>query len=67
MLVLTRHAGEKVVLPGLGITIQIVAIKGGGVRIGVDAPPEVLVLRDEIAQARQSFNYHRSATQLCPA
>src|SRR5260370_33354827 len=54
MLVLTRHAGEKIILPGLGITIQVLAIKRGGVRIGADTPPEIPVLREEIADARRS-------------
>jgi carbon storage regulator CsrA len=69
MLVLTRHAGEKIVLPGLGITIQVLAVKRGGVRIGVDAPPEVPVLREELADARRSFAPplgQRSARELCP-
>lgn len=62
-LALTRHEGEQIRLsidPGVdteallqhllrdGITIHIGEIGGGKVRIGVDAPREMLVLRDEL-------------------
>jgi carbon storage regulator len=48
VLVLTRRPHEKIVLPGLNVTIQVVAIKGGTVRLGIDAPPDVQVLREEL-------------------
>ena len=62
-LALTRHEGEQIKLsidPGVdaaallqhllrdGITIHIGELSGGKVRIGVDAPKEMLVLRDEL-------------------
>jgi two-component system, OmpR family, response regulator len=48
MLVLARRLGEKIVLPSLGITVQVVSIKGNVVRVGIDAPPGVKVLREEL-------------------
>ena len=48
MLVLTRRLHEKVVLPDLGITLEVIAIKPGVVRLGIDAPAEVTVLREEL-------------------
>ena len=48
MLVLTRRQNEKIVLPGLNITIQVLDLKGGRVRIGIDAPPDVKILRSEV-------------------
>jgi carbon storage regulator CsrA len=48
VLVLTRRPHEKIVLPGLNVTIQVVAVKGGTVRLGIDAPPDVQVLREEL-------------------
>jgi carbon storage regulator CsrA len=48
MLVLSRHRNEKVVLPGLGATIQVLDIRRGVVRLGIVAPPEVIVLREEL-------------------
>ena len=48
MLVLSRRLNEKVVLPGLGVTVQVVSVKPGVVRLGIDAPPQVRVLRAEL-------------------
>jgi carbon storage regulator len=49
MLVLTRRPGEAVVIDG-GIRITIVAVDGGRVRVGIDAPPGVRVYREEVAR-----------------
>jgi carbon storage regulator len=54
MLVLTRKLGEKLIIDGC-ITVQILAITGHKVRIGITAPPEVTVDREEIHRARQEF------------
>src|SRR5262249_51370645 len=48
MLVLSRRLHEKVVLPGLGITVQVVDIRRGAVRLGIEAPPGVTALREEL-------------------
>jgi carbon storage regulator CsrA len=48
MLVLSRRRKEKVVIPTLGITIEVVAIKPGVVRLGIEAPPDVPILRQEL-------------------
>ena len=48
MLVLSRRLHEKIQFPGLNITIQVVAIKPGVVRIGIQAPLNVKVFREEI-------------------
>jgi carbon storage regulator len=50
MLVLSRRLNEKIVIPGLDITIQVLSIQGGAVRIGIDAPLHVGILRAELAQ-----------------
>jgi carbon storage regulator CsrA len=49
MLVLTRKPHEKITLPTVGATIEVVRIKGGAVRLGINAPPDVPVLRAELA------------------
>jgi carbon storage regulator len=54
MLVLTRKDGEKVVI-GSGIRITIVAVEGDRVRVGVTAPPEVRVDREEIHRRVAEF------------
>jgi len=53
MLVLTRRPGESIVV-GQDIIITVIEIKGGQVRIGIDAPREVQVHREEVyEQVRQ--------------
>src|SRR5262245_5872357 len=49
MLVLSRRPREKIIFPGINITVQVVAVKSGAVRLGIEAPPEVTVLREEIS------------------
>jgi two-component system, OmpR family, response regulator len=48
MLVLSRKINEKLLFPGIQAAVQVVAIKSGVVRLGVEAPPEVAVLRAEL-------------------
>jgi carbon storage regulator CsrA len=69
VLVLTRQAHQKIVLPSLGVTLEVVAVKGGTVRIGIEAPPDVQVLREELLdQFRAAADSGRNAAnQLCPA
>jgi carbon storage regulator len=47
MLVLTRKAGEGIII-GDTITIKIIEVKGGGIRIGIDAPRETKIYRQEV-------------------
>ena len=42
---ITRRVGEAVVLPGLGVTVRLLELRGGSVRFGVEAPPGVPVAR----------------------
>jgi carbon storage regulator CsrA len=49
MLVITRGRNDKVVFPSLGISVEILRIAGNKVRIGIDAPPEISVLRHEVS------------------
>lgn len=49
MLVLSRRSSEKLVFPTLGITVEVLGLKGQSVRLGITAPPEVRVLRAELA------------------
>jgi len=51
MLVLSRKAGEAIVLGG-NITVYVLGVEGDRVKLGVDAPPEVLVLRSELVRAQ---------------
>jgi carbon storage regulator CsrA len=48
MLVLSRKEDQKVCFPSLGITVQILRVNGSSVRLGIDAPIEVRIIRDEL-------------------
>jgi len=52
VLVLSRRLRQKIVLPGLNLTVQVLEIKGGTVRLGIEGPPEVPVLREELRGQR---------------
>jgi carbon storage regulator len=47
VLVLSRKVGERLVLTG-GISISVVSIQGNKCRIGIEAPKEINVVRDEL-------------------
>lgn len=47
MLVLTRKTGEGIII-GDDISIKIVEMKGGTVRIGIDAPTDKKIYRQEV-------------------
>jgi carbon storage regulator len=49
VLVLSRKIGERILI-GDKITVTVVKIGHGGVRIGVEAPTELSVVREELAQ-----------------
>jgi carbon storage regulator len=53
MLVLSRKKNESIRI-GDGITITIVSVQGGKVRIGIEAPQNVVVHRQEVYEAVQA-------------
>ena len=55
MLVLTRKIGEGIVI-GDDVTITIVEMKGGNVRIGIEAPRDKRIYRQEIFERIVSEN-----------
>ena len=54
MLILTRKRGESIIIGNVGdeIIVTIMEVDGGSVRIGVDAPPEISVDREEIRERK---------------
>ena len=53
MLILTRRVGEKLIIAD-DIKVTVLAIKGGQVRIGVEAPDDIEIYREEIYQRIQA-------------
>ncbi|MDP6967523.1 MAG: carbon storage regulator CsrA [Gammaproteobacteria bacterium] len=55
MLILTRRVGETLMV-GDEVTVTVLGVKGNQVRIGVNAPKDVAVHREEIYQRIQNEN-----------
>lgn len=53
MLVLTRYSREAILI-GDDIKLFVLSVRNGQVRLGIDAPKEVKILRSEIAQQGQN-------------
>ena len=54
MLVLSRKLNEKIVIDG-GITVTVVKIDRNQVRLGIEAPGDVSVYREELLSNRRSY------------
>lgn len=53
MLVVTRKVGERIVI-GDNVTLTVVRIAGGLVRLGVEAPPDCVVVRRELLDSKNA-------------
>lgn len=60
MLILTRRVGETLVI-GDDVTVSVLGVKGNQVRIGVKAPDDVPVHREEIYERIQEENAQPSS------
>jgi carbon storage regulator len=64
MLILTRRVGETLMI-GNDITITILGIKGHQVRLGINAPKEVAVHREEVWQRIEQDKQKLGASSKC--
>ena len=48
MLVLSRKLNEQVLFPELGISVEVIKVRGGQVRLGIKAPNSVRIVRGEL-------------------
>lgn len=55
MLVLSRRESERIRL-GDSIVLTIVRVAGDKVRLGIEAPPDVVVLREELERFETTLN-----------
>ena len=61
MLILTRRRGQGVVIDGQ-ITLTVLAVEGDRVKIGIEAPVQLGVLRSELCRAVSSENHVAAAS-----
>lgn len=61
MLVLARGANEEIHFPKLGISVKVVRVDGKRVRLGIDAPRDIEILRGELAP----FERDEERTESC--
>jgi carbon storage regulator len=66
MLILTRRVGETVMI-GNEVTVTVLGVKGNQVRIGVNAPKDVAVHREEIYERIKREEDHESQSAAPPA
>lgn len=59
MLILTRNQGESINI-GEVVTVTVLGSKGGQVRLGIDAPREVKVLRSELLDRPRSDHHNET-------
>ena len=57
MLVLRREEGESIIMNGV-IKVTILAIEGDRVKIGIDAPPDVIIVREELLNDAENSTRH---------
>ena len=60
MLILTRRVGETIKI-GDSVSVTVLGVKGNQVRIGVGAPKDITVDREEISIRRAQFPANRPA------
>jgi carbon storage regulator len=62
VLVLSRKTGERILI-GDKITVTVVKIGHGGVRLGIEAPAEMAVVRQELAEELERAEQALAAEQ----
>lgn len=61
MLVLRRKVGESIVLAGV-INISVLAVEGERVKIGINAPPDITIVREELLRAAPAETSNQGVT-----
>lgn len=65
MLVISRRVGERITI-GEGIEVVVTEVTRKGVRLGIKAPQETLILRGEVRDAIEQANRAAAETDLEP-
>lgn len=57
MLILRRRIGERICFADGAITVEVLSVTGETVKIGIQAPPEISVVREELLLALEQESY----------
>ncbi len=60
MLILSRHAGEAIRI-GQDVRIVVIHVGGGKVRLGIEGPKQLRILREELYELVSSLNQQATA------
>ena len=66
MLILSLRVGDAIVIDG-GIRLVVLACDKRGVRVGIEAPPQVSIVREEIIEQVADENRRATAPVAAPA
>ena len=66
MLVLSRKVGERILI-GDQISVTVVRVAGGGVRLGIEAPDELPVIREELQKQMDAADALNASKTLPPS
>jgi carbon storage regulator len=62
MLILTRRTGEAILIDG-GVRVVVLGTDGSGVRLGIEAPSSIGIVREEVVQRITEENVRAGATE----
>jgi carbon storage regulator CsrA len=54
MLVLSRKTDQKIVFPNLGVSLKLISVRGNLAKIGIEAPKDLAILREELADESEN-------------
>ena len=66
MLILSRRVGESIYLPSIDATVTVQKTSAGRVVLGIDAPPDVPVVRHELAETTTADDPREPAAEAKP-
>lgn len=63
MLILSRKSNESIVI-GDNITLKVISVEKGMVKLGIDAPNDITILRSELIEAVENSNKESSTIRV---
>lgn len=66
MLVISRRSSDRISFPQVGITVHFVRVQGGTAKVGIDAPRDIVIVRDEAADNPEAAAKLREQWSLLP-